>query len=222
MLRFTLFRIPISIHWLFWLLAAFLGGGVGALESGNAQALALVAVFMAAATFSILAHELGHALVGLQFGAPRAEIQLHGMGGQASFPGASLTATQRALMTAAGPGASLAVALIASVLVAVVVGDARPTSAGEMYLFYFLKVLVVINFFWTAVNLMPALPLDGGQILMALLGPARLRLTCIISFVTVAAMALGLWFYTKSIFNMLVMAFLASYTMQVWQSTQRR
>ena len=207
---------------MFWLLAAFLGGGMGALNAPSAQAFAPVIIFMVAATFSILVHEFGHALTGLKLGAHAAEIQLHGMGGLASFPGGRFTAKNRILMTAAGPGASLALAFVFGVVSSFVIGDQRPATMQEAYFVYFVTVMVKINLFWSAINLMPVIPLDGGQIVMAFLGPQRLKTTCIISFLTVALLAFVLWMLTRSIFNMLIMAFLASHTMQVWQAMKQR
>jgi Zn-dependent protease len=41
-----------------------------------------------------------------------------------------------------------------------------------------------INFFWTILNLMPVMPLDGGQVLRELLGPGKARVTAIVGAVT--------------------------------------
>lgn len=207
---------------MFWLLAAFLGDGVSALKNPSPEAFSGVVVFMVAALVSIIAHELGHALSGLKFGAPRTEIQLHGMGGVAMFPGAQFTTKQRILMTAAGPGVNLALGFIAGVGASFLFGDGPAGTEKGAYLLAFLKVMMGINFFWAVVNLMPVIPLDGGQIVRAFLGDHRIKTTCIISFVTVAILAFGLWMYTKSIYNMLIMAFLASHTMQVWQAASAR
>src|SRR3954453_21612656 len=58
MLRFSIFGFPVTVHWMFWVVIAILGGG---LDSGNGpkqfQALLL---WMVAAFISILIHELGH------------------------------------------------------------------------------------------------------------------------------------------------------------------
>lgn len=222
MIRFSLFRIPIGIHWMFWLLAAFLGGGLRALENPSSRALSLVAIFMVAALVSIVAHELGHALTGLKLGARRVEIELHGMGGHARFFGSQFTDKQNIIVTAAGPGASIALAGVAYVLILVTGLGSGQHTLSEAYVAYFLSTMVIINVFWSIVNLMPVLPLDGGQILASALGRDRLRLTCIISFVTVALLAVALWFWTRSVFNLVIMGFLASHTMQVWKSLPPR
>ena len=76
MLNFTLFRIPVSIHWMFWALAAFLGD---ALRAQSAQDWHRVILFMVAVFISILIHELGHALAGIRLSASTPSIQLHGL-----------------------------------------------------------------------------------------------------------------------------------------------
>ena len=59
--------------------------------------------------------------------------------------------------------------------------------------------------------------MDGGQILRDVLGPNRIKLTCIISFITLGLLAFLLWNYTHSIYNMVVMAFLGSYTWNIYR-----
>lgn len=221
MLKFNIFGIPVSIHWMFWLLAALLGGGIGALESPSADRFIAVGLFMLAALISIVVHELGHALTGLKRGAPHVQVYLHGMGGLASFPGARFSKKDNLLTTAAGPGASLALGFIFSVIASYYLPEQRPATMGPIYFGYFVSTMATINIFWSIVNLMPVLPLDGGQILFALLGPERAKVSCIVSFITIALLAFVLWVVTRSIFNMIVMAFLASHTMQVWKSLKR-
>lgn len=217
MIRFTLFNIPVSIHWMFWLLAAFLGG---ALQAQSPEQLIYTATFMAAAFVSILIHELGHALAGLRMGAPRAEIHLHGMGGLAHFHGAPFTRKQSILMTAAGPAASLALAGIFFVVGIAVLGVEGERSLSFVYLQLFVGTMIAINVFWTIFNLFPALPLDGGQIVRDTLGPRRIKTTCIISFLTIAFMGLILWQYTGSYFNLIIVALLGAHTWQVFQAAK--
>jgi len=217
MIRFNLFGIPVSVHWFFWLLAAFLGG---ALYVETPQDLARTVVFMAAAFVSIVVHELGHALAGMKMGARQVQIVLHGLGGLAQFGEARLTRGQSVLLSAAGPAASVALGLL-------FLGFARTGLAAsgggvsdwsESLFAYFVLTMVVINFFWSAVNLCPVLPLDGGQIVRHLLGPRRLKLTCLISFAALAVLAVFLWLATRSLFNMALMVLLGSYTWRTYQA----
>ncbi len=218
MFKFTILGIPVTVQWWFFLLAAFLGGGLGAQTS---EAVQRVLVFMAAAFLSILVHEFGHALTGRFFGARKVEIELHGLGGVARFPGASFSRGQSILVTAAGPGASIALAVLFFVIAMVVYREGEATSFGASPLNYFLGTMMTINIFWSVFNLCPILPLDGGQILRDILGPARIKLTCIIGFITLGLLGVVLWTMTRSIYNMILLAFLGSYTLRVFQAASR-
>ena len=219
MLKFTLFKIPITVHWMFWLLAGFLGGG---LQADSAPDWHKVLVFMLAVFSSILLHELGHALTGLKFGAGQAQIQLHGMGGVAQFGSGRLSRKQRILMTMAGPGTSILLAII-FIFVAVNMLQGSPSDSYPKFLIaYFVDVMVTINIFWSIINLFPALPLDGGQILRVALGPEKIKLTCIVSFITLALLGTLLWMKTRSLYNLMVMLFLGSYTWNLYQQIRER
>lgn len=218
MLRFTIFKIPVSVHGFFFLLTAFLGGALSAQSPAQWQQ---VLMFMAAAFISILIHELGHALTGLRFGAPSTQISLHSMGGAAAFPGARFSRKQRILMTAAGPGASIALATVFIILSTFVIDiDSRTTNLPPLVA-SFIGTLITINLFWSFINLCPILPMDGGQILRDVLGPNRIKLTCIISFVTLGLLAFLLWNLTHSIYNMVIMAFLGGYTWNLFRHATR-
>lgn len=216
MFQFTIFKIPVTVHGLFFLLTAFLGGGLRAQSPADWHQ---VLIFMAAAFVSILIHELGHALTGLHFGAPSAQISMHGMGGVASFPRANFSRKHRILMTAAGPGASIALAGIFIALSLFLIGS-NSTRLPPLVA-AFIATLININLFWSFINLCPVLPMDGGQMLRDLLGPSRIKLTCIISFITLAALAFALWNLTGSIYNMIIMIFLGSYTWKLYQQASQ-
>lgn len=114
---------------------------------------------------SILVHELGHALTSRLFGAsPR--IVLHGLGGATlgTVPQVSVqTRVQRSLIILAGPGAGF---LLAGCIVTVCIlfpPDADSTAAIVSSMF------IQINLVWGIINLLPLLPLDGGQLVRVLL-----------------------------------------------------
>lgn len=219
MLQFKLFGIPVSIHWMFWLLAAFLGGAIGA---NSPQDMLFVVIFMVAAFISILAHEFGHALTGLRLGASSAAIQLHALGGMAYFNNARFTRGQSILMTAAGPGASLLLAGVCYAIALVFITGPADPAAGIPVFRAFLGVMITINLFWTAINILPVLPLDGGRILADILGPERIKITCIVSFATLAILTVLLWMSTRSLFNMVIMFLLGSHTWQVFKAANNR
>ena len=215
MIRFKLWNIPISIHWTFFLLTAFLGGALGA---ANIYDWHRVLAFMVAALLSVLVHELGHSLTGLRMGAASNRIELHGFGGTSSFPEARFSRMNSILVTVAGPAASI---LLAGVVYAILVG-VSPMLSRDYYpsalLLSFLTIMLWINVFWSVFNLFPILPLDGGRIVQAALGPQRLKLTCIISFIALAFLGVILWALTQSIYNLILVAILATVT---WQTMQR-
>jgi len=121
-------------------------------------------------------------------------------------------------MTAAGPGASIALAAIFLILSFFVIDiEARTTNLPPLVA-AFIRTLIMINLFWSFINLCPVLPMDGGQILRDALGPNRIKLTCIISFITLGLLAFALWTLTGSIYNMIIMVFLGSYTWRLYQN----
>lgn len=186
MLKFSLFRIPITVHWLFWVVIALLGG---AGYATTPTAWKFTFTFMAAAFVSILVHEFGHALTGRRFGARRPEVLLYGFGGLASFPGAFFTRRQSFLVTAAGPGAGLVFAAVCIALSVSAYGSMFPPLFRDSDpVRFILYHLVWINLVWSLLNLLPILPLDGGQLLRDALGPRQANLVKTISLVTIAVL----------------------------------
>ena len=167
MLRFEIFGFPVSVHWPFWLVCFFLGNG---LMMKSAADFYRVLLWTISLFLSILVHELGHAFVGRKYGAVPA-IHLHGLGGLTAFPSTWFSRRQHIAVTAAGPASSFAFAMASLLVVSII----PPTS--QQGLWRLALLLFVINLFLTILNLLPILPLDGGQILRDLLGPKRREVT---------------------------------------------
>lgn len=171
-LNFSVFGIPVRVHPFFWLVGLLLG--IGGTE-GDPK---LMIVWLLAVFFSILIHELGHALVARAYGY-RPWITLHGMGGLASFDPQNLTPKQSILISLAGPGAGFG---LAAVIVAGIAASGHlidMTVGLNPVIFYpyltqpggpiapldvLLVDLLFVNIFWGLINLFPVYPLDGGQI----------------------------------------------------------
>ena len=153
--QFHLFGIPVRVLPWFWALAILLGRG--AIDQGWEY----LVVWMAVVFFSILVHEMGHALTARAFGyAPR--VFLYHFGGLAMYtPDSQYSQGRSILITFAGPAAGLMLGVVTLIVSFALAAFAVPTTPlAEAALFDSLFV----NFGWSVLNLLPVLPLDGGQI----------------------------------------------------------
>ena len=145
-------RIPLAIHPFFWVFA----GLIGWLSSGT---LLGMFVWIGIIFVSVVIHEFGHALTAVCF-KQKARIQLIALGGVTMFEGPKLKFWQQFLITFNGPLFGFFLFLIATALL--------HFSWPPLFL-KILKVTQLANLFWTVVNLLPVLPLDGGQLLRIVL-----------------------------------------------------
>src|SRR5215813_1608069 len=178
MLRFRLGSIPVEVHYSHFLVAAMLGSNL-ARGVSPAEAFARLAVWIAVVFVSVLTHELGHALVSRAYGY-RPRIQLVWTGGltQPNAPG-PIPWHRDILLTLSGPVFGLGLFAVALGLSAIV----RPTGAAQEAL----SDLVVVNFTWSLLNLLPIVPLDGGRIVqVALMRAFRRRGFLFAQLITVA------------------------------------
>lgn len=183
MIQFSLFGIPVRVEPLFWLTLALLGGG---LHATNADALLDVAMFVLAGFLSVLVHEMGHALMIRKYNLPT-QVVLTTLGGYATYPSGVLTRKKSFLVTAAGPLIQL---VFGGMVFAAVFF--LPDQGGRLDLFFL--YLIVISIVWALFNCLPIYPLDGGQMLAAILGPRRakgLHMTGMITAGIVGALALS-------------------------------
>lgn len=207
MLSFRIFNIPVHVQPWFWLTLGLIGGGLSATDTAS---MLLVLVFILAGFLSILVHELGHALMIRNYGQPT-EIHLIAFGGFASFPPGRLSRKESFLVTAAGPGIQFVLGVLAWALLSVL-----PIPEGSL-MRDLLIFLVWVSFVWSILNCVPVFPLDGGQMLAAILGPERQKTTYLVGML--AAVALGLigFLLLRSI---LLPIFMAYFAYQNWQQYQ--
>jgi len=179
-LRFRLGSIPVRVDPGFWLITLVLFSRLGDPKGiGLAMLLAFVAV---------LTHELGHALAARAFGASP-EIMLYSMGGLTRYaaPGHRPYGRMQSIVTSfAGPLAGFILALATfSCVVALTTGGTiaqRAAAIGKLAHNHLLtgnpsadlatlalSLTLYINLGWGVINLLPILPLDGGNIIRALL-----------------------------------------------------
>lgn len=176
MIRFRLFGIPFEIGVYFWIGAAILGST----SATGQNAILKLAVWVACVLVSIVVHELGHAFAARRFGI-RPAVVLHGIGGLTYLPGARLSRGQSIFVSLAGPAAGVGLWAVTRYLL-------EPLAFGEgsfggrenlaTYAFALAVLdLLFMNLYWTIFNLLPILPLDGGQVLRELLGYSRMQVT---------------------------------------------
>ena len=205
MFRFYLFGFPVTVELWFWVSCFLLFGGLQMQSWTDVASLAEVAIWIILAFLSILAHELGHASMARRYSATP-EILLHAFGGVTVPHGARFNRKQDLLFVGAGPGASLAlVALAWFALNVVPIQNADWDNA--------FRRLFGLNLTWAIFNLLPILPLDGGQLLRTALGDRRLRITATVGFVTAVLVAiLGLLSH-----SVLLTLFMAMFAYENWR-----
>lgn len=165
-----LFGFPIEVNLSFLLLLGLVLVAWGGLPG-------VIVVLIAFA--SVVLHELGHAIVARQLGVHVAGIELGFLGGAAKMETMPRTPRHELMIAAAGPAVSL------------MLGGAF-LGAGLALGAPFVAQIGWINFVIAGFNLIPALPMDGGRILRALLVPrfGYVRATDI-SVVVARAAAIG-------------------------------
>ncbi len=217
---FRLFRfsgITVFLHWS-WFVVGYLifQNRRGLYDSPVWNILEYLSLFAI-----VLLHEFGHSLACRQIGGQAEQIILWPLGGVAYVappqrPGAVLWSI------AAGP-------LVNVVLIPVLFGlgllnhllggPSRHPGASEL-----LHGVTIINLSLLVFNILPIYPLDGGQILRAILwffiGPVRsLKVAVIIGFIGCAA--LGAWaLLDRSIWLGVIAAFIFSNCLNAWKHAQ--
>ncbi len=202
MLQFNVLGFPVVIQWFFWLLMALMGG---ALDAQSRNDWIDVALWVIVAFVSILVHELGHALAARKFGY-HSTIVLHGFGGLTIIPQARFTRGQSIWVSASGPLAGFLLAGISLVAAWLLSAGHITTEYEAVRTLIFFSL--TINIFWTLMNLLPILPMDGGQIFRELLGPGRLQIACIVGGV-LAVGVMGLAIYAQQIYMALLFGYFA-------------
>ena len=155
------------------------------------------ALLFALLGFSLVAHELAHALLARRFGLRVLDITVGPLGGMARMEGMSNRPQIEGPVALAGPAANLALAGFALIL---------PAGHATTALFW-------INLLLGLCNLAPAFPLDGGRILRAWLARnsplpdatrAALSVGNTIALGTLIAGFLGGWFLLALVLTLYV------------------
>ncbi|MBS0604608.1 MAG: site-2 protease family protein [Verrucomicrobia bacterium] len=147
-------RIPVTIYPTFWIFAALIG-------YLNSLSFIGTLIWVGIIFVSVLFHEYGHALTASLFGqSPR--IELVALGGLTYHNGQKLPFWKQFFIVLNGPLFGFLLAILASILLQF------PTFSQGM-VGSILSLTRIVNIFWTVVNLLPVMPLDGGQLLRIIL-----------------------------------------------------
>ena len=163
----SLFGIPFYINssWLYILIFVTLidAGEVEAsgLTGDNILGSWLIGFLMALLLFiSVLLHELGHSLVAKSQGIKVNSITLFLFGGIAALERESNTPAQALQVAIAGP-------IVSIILFGLFLGLSNLSNQNDIISFITIDI-ARINLVLAIFNLIPGLPLDGGQVLKAI------------------------------------------------------
>lgn len=200
LVRFRVLGFPVSIDLSFLIVIALI-------RYSSAATVRDIVVWLAIAPVAVLVHELGHALVARSTGA-QPEIALVGLGGVTSFvPPGPLSRARGIAISMAGP----AVGLVLGGLLLLLARSMQLVEGTLTEVLFTTAIFTTLG--WSVLNLLPLLPLDGGQIMRELLPGApvvrerRAALVSIVVGVAVAAFAVA----SHAVFAAVLMAlFVAS------------
>lgn len=185
----NLFGIPFYVHpsWflvLGWVTVSY-GSGLAAQFPQLGGPLPWLLGFVSALLLfaSVLAHELGHSFVAIRQGVDVKSINLFLFGGLASLEKESKTPAGAFWLAIAGPAVSLLLfGLVTTILASGVASG--PTATV-------LQLLATVNLIMALFNLIPGLPLDGGNVLKALVWKITGNLYKGIAFASRAGQVIG-------------------------------
>lgn len=178
---FKLLGIPVRVE--IWFFVATLLLGLDRIRYRDKPLFWLAEWFVVVAV-SILVHELGHAFAYRRYGQ-RASIVLWGLGGL-TFGQQVLPPRKRIVVSLAGPFAEILLLGIPAQIALTAMGTSGFVRNPDLY--SFLSDVAWLNIAWALVNLLPLLPLDGGNVCDAVLeirhDEPRRQTTRMISIVT--------------------------------------
>lgn len=181
--RFRVFGFPVHIDVSFLIIIGLLGYSAGTTIPG-------LVVWVLVATAAILVHELGHAVLAHAAGA-RPAITLAGLGGVTTFvPPRPLSRARSIGISVAGPLTGVVIGVV--LLFAARAADPLPFTLQDQAW----QAAIFTTLGWGVLNLLPILPLDGGQVLRELLPGdpmVRARRAAMVSVAVGAVVGLLAW-----------------------------
>lgn len=163
------FGIRVSIHWTFLMLIAWVIA-IGLVRELTISQILMHILFVLAVFACIVLHELGHSLTAIKYGGKVKGITLLPIGGMANMTKMPETPREDFMVSAAGPLVNIVIAGVIWLAVSIFgTVDFKAIEFDTITPNNFLLLLVAVNLFIVAFNLIPAFPMDGGRIFRAAL-----------------------------------------------------
>lgn len=203
MVRFSILGIPIEIRWSFWLIAILIFPFQLRVLT-RPENWGFVAAWLVVVAVSVIAHELGHALLARRFGA-KVDMTLYALGGFTRWAtDVPMSAWRRVGVAAAGS----TVGFVLGGLVWLGLRNGL-VPEGAALVGFALESFWQVNLLWGILNWLPIRPLDGGHIfqgaLEATLGKTGTRIADVV-FPAVTLVG-GVWAISNGFFIAGVFAF---------------
>ena len=152
--------VPVYLDRTWLILAAFIAwtGWQAGRDLGTGTAVAYAVWLVVGILLAVLGHEVAHAVAGRLLGFRVHRIVATLWGGHTAYDGTGSTPGRAAVVAVSGPVANVALAALGALAMALL-----PWPYSE-----FAWSFVVLNGLLAAFNLLPGLPLDGGQLVESL------------------------------------------------------
>ena len=152
--------VPVYLDRTWLILGAFVAwtGWQAGRDLGTGTALAYAVWLVVGILLAVLGHEVAHAVAARLLGFRVHRIVATLWGGHTAYDGTGTTPARSAVVAVGGPLANLALAAVGAVATATL-----PWPASE-----FARSFTWLNLLLAGFNLLPGLPLDGGQLVQSL------------------------------------------------------
>lgn len=151
-------------------------------HNGSISAFLYGMILVILAFLSVLAHELGHAMMARECGVQVLDVTLSPIAGVARVEQATNSPRDELFIALAGPAVNLAIFMLLlpwTLVIAIVSGPESLFAAGNRFqnlnLPTLVSALATLNLATMVFNLIPAFPLDGGRVLRAFLSTRMSR-----------------------------------------------
>jgi stage IV sporulation protein FB len=208
-----LFGFSVTIQGSFLLIVGVLG------YVSFPEELDRVVAFVLIALVAIVVHELGHAFAARSqgtIGTP--SISLEGMAGLTRYRLQREPSRGQSMMISfAGPFAGIVLGVIILVVAQSGVVDRTPLI-DDLFL-----IGLFTTFGWSAFNLLPIVPLDGGHIMTDLIPgsvPVRRRRAALVSVVVASLAAVWMWVALRSFFGPAILGMMAFQNFKMFSNSK--